>query len=181
MTVLGGILGLHNAAVLQAQPLVAALGLSLAAGILALTLMRICAFIAGGYAGLLLVHAWSPTWDQPLVSFLAGGLLGWFLVRYWTMILTSLTGVLLILYSLLALADKLGRLDAVTWSERNAVTLNAVGAAMTLGGFLVQVIGAWVRKRLADDGGSDKKEGRSGKKNKSGGALAALPAFRRAS
>jgi hypothetical protein len=179
LTVLGGILGLHNAVALQAQPLVAALGVALAAGILALTLMRIGAFVAGGYAGLLLVHAWSPGWDQPLVSFLAGGLLGWILIRYWTMVLTSLAGVQLLLYCGLALADKFGKLDAVQWSDRNAVTLNAVGAAMTLGGFVVQFVADWLRKRQDDDT-SHKKDGRDSRKNKAGGVLAALPAFRRA-
>jgi hypothetical protein len=164
---------------LQAQPLVAALGVALAAGILALTLMRIGAFVAGGYAGLLLVHAWSPAWDQPLVSFLAGGLLGWILIRYWTMVLTSLAGVQLLLYCGLALADKFGRLDAVQWSDRNTVTLNGVGAAMTLGGFVVQFVADWLRKRRGDDS-SHKKDGRDSRKNKSGGVLAALPAFRRA-
>jgi hypothetical protein len=181
MTVLGGIVGLHQAAVLQTQPLVAALGVGLAAGMLALTLVRIGAFVAGGYAALLLVHAWSPSWDQPFISFLAGGLLGWLLVRYWTMVLTSLTGVLLILYSVLALADKFGKLDAVLWSERNAVTLNAVCAAMTLGGFLVQFVADWLRKRGAKDDKNNKKDGKDSKKQRSGGVLAALPAFRRAS
>jgi hypothetical protein len=179
LTVLGGILGLHNAAALQAQPLVAALGVSLAAGILALTLMRIGAFIAGGYAGLLLIHTWWPSWEQPLVSFLAGGLLGWFLVRYWTMALTSLTGVLLMLYGTLALAAKTGRFDAVVWCEDKATMLNVVCAAMTVAGFLIQVISDWLRKRWSS-GDSDKKDGKSAKKGKPGSALAALPAFRRA-
>ena len=92
-TVLGGIWGLQNAAALKSQPLVAAIGIGLAAGILGLTLVRLGAFVAGGYACLLLTHAALPTWDQPLISFLAGGLLGFFLFRYWTMALTSLAGV----------------------------------------------------------------------------------------
>jgi hypothetical protein len=181
MTVLGGFVGLHNTAVLQTQPLVAALGVGLAAGILALTLVRIGAFVAGGYAGLMLVHAWSPAWDQPFISFLAGGFLGWLLVRYWTMVLTSLTGVLLILYSVLALGDKFGKLDAVLWSDRNAITLNALCAAMTLSGFLVQFVADWLRKRGAHDDKSNKKDGKDSKKHRSGGVLAALPSFRRAS
>jgi hypothetical protein len=176
MTVLGGILGLHNAAALQAQPLVAALGLSLVAGVLALTLLRIAAFVAGGYACLLLVHAWAPSWEQPLVSFVVGGLLGWFLVRYWTMVLTSLTGVLLVLYAGLALLDKIGKLNAVAWSEGNGTTLNSIGAALTVSGFLVQIFGDWLRQRLSADKGNK----RDSRKPKSGGVLASLPAFRRA-
>src|SRR5580765_6925141 len=49
-TVLGGIWGLQNAVALKSQPLVAAVGVGLAAGILALTLVRLGAFAAGGYA-----------------------------------------------------------------------------------------------------------------------------------
>jgi hypothetical protein len=179
LTVLGGIVGLQNAAALQAQPLLAALGVGLAAGVLALTLMRIGAFVAGGYAGLLLVQTCLPSWDQPLVSFLSGGLLGWVLVRYWTMILTSLTGVLLVLYAVLALADKIGKIDAVAWSESHTAMLNAVCGVMTLAGFLVQFAGEWLRRRMTA-GREQKGQQKGGKRNKSASVLDALPAFRRA-
>src|SRR5262249_24328115 len=78
LTVLGGIWGLNHAADLRAAPLFAAIGVGLATGLLALTVIRLGAFFAGGVAALVLVQAWSPSWDQPLVSFLAGGLAGWF-------------------------------------------------------------------------------------------------------
>jgi hypothetical protein len=93
ITVLGGIWGLQNAAVVLTQPLVAAIGIGLAAGILALTLIRLGAFVAGGYAGIWVIHSMLPAWDQPLLSFLAGGFLGFFLLRYWVMALTSIAGV----------------------------------------------------------------------------------------
>jgi hypothetical protein len=50
---------------------------------------------------------------------------------------------------------------------------------MTLGGFVVQFVADWLRKRQDDDTGH-KKDGRDSRKNKSGGVMAALPAFRRA-
>jgi hypothetical protein len=176
-TVTGGILGLQNAAELHAQPLLAAIGVALAAGILALTLVRVVAFVAGGAAGLVLVHALSPSWDQPLVSFLAGGLLGYFLFRYWMMALTSLGGVVTMVYAGLALIDKLGRLDAVTWSEGHGTALTAGCGLAAAAGCVVQFFIDWLRNRA---GGSkdDKKEGKKDKKE--GGVLTALAAFRRA-
>jgi hypothetical protein len=160
LTVLGGLAGLLNSAALQAQPLVAALGMALACGILALTVMRLAAFVAGGYAGLLLAHTYLPSWEQPFLSFLAGALIGWFLFRYWTMVLTSLSGTLLVVLSALALADKLGRLDALAWSERNEGMLNGIAGGMALAGFAVQFAGDWIKGRS----GGGKKD--SGKKSK---------------
>jgi len=51
----------------------------------------------------------APTWDEPLVSFVAGGLVGLVLFRVWMMALTSILGTLLVGYSSLCLADKLGK------------------------------------------------------------------------
>jgi hypothetical protein len=172
MTVLGGLAGLLNSAALQAQPLVAALGTALASGILALTVMRLAAFVAGGYAGLLLAHAYLPSWEQPFLSFLAGAMIGWFLFRYWTMVLTSLSGTLLLVLSSLALADKLGRFDALAWSERNETALNAIAGGMALTGFVVQFLVDWFRGR---SGG--KKD--AGKKSKPA-AGPSVAAFRKA-
>jgi hypothetical protein len=178
-TVLGGIWGLQNGAALQTQPLVAAIGVGLAAGILALTVVRLGAFAAGGYAGLLLIHTAVPTFDQPLLSFLAGGLLGFFLFRYWTMALTSLAGVVLFGYGALALADNMGKLNAVTWAESHTNMLNAVGGMTALAGFGIQLLVDWVRRPAGDESKGDKKEG---KKSKPDGVLAGgLASFRKAS
>src|SRR4051794_17622857 len=51
-TVLAGIYGLYEGPAFRAQPIAAALMLSLAAGLLALSLVRVLAFLAGGMAGL---------------------------------------------------------------------------------------------------------------------------------
>jgi len=183
LTVLGGIWGLNHAADLRAAPLFAAIGVGLATGLLALTVIRLGAFFAGGVAALVLVQAWSPSWDQPLVSFLAGGLAGWFLFRYWTMALTSLAGVLLMVHCGLALVDKIGKLDAVAWTETRATLLNIVCLVLTAGGFLVQIAAEWLRKRYAGAGGEQKKEKKDGKKAKSNPVVLAdgVAAFRRAS
>jgi hypothetical protein len=172
-TVLGGIYGLQGAASLKTQPLVAAIGIGLAAGVLALTLVRLAAFAAGGYAGLLLIQAVLPTWDQPLLSCLAGAFLGFILFRYWTMALTSLAGVVLMGYAVLAMADRLGQFDAVKWSQANATLLNAACGLMAVGGFIVQLLVDRLR-------GPSSKGDKSSKKSKGDGVLASLAAFRRA-
>src|ERR1700731_1635493 len=65
-TVLAGVYGLYDAAVFRAQPLVAAVLLALIGGLLALALVRLLAFLAGGMAGLLAAQAIFPAFDQPL-------------------------------------------------------------------------------------------------------------------
>jgi hypothetical protein len=176
-TVLGGIYGLQGAAALRTQPLVAAIGVGLAAGLLALTLVRLGAFVAGGYAGLLLIQAAFPALDQPLLSFLAGAFLGFVLFRYWTMALTSLAGVVLMGHAVLALADKMGKLNAVAWSEANASALTATCGFLALGGFFIQFVVDWLRQPRGGEGRGDK----SAKKPKADSVFAAgLAAFRRA-
>ncbi len=149
LTVAGGVWGLQHAAELRTSPLLAAIGVGLASGLLALTVVRLGAFFAGGFAVLTLARAWWPEFDAPLACFLAGGLVGWFLFRYWTMALTSLAGVVLMAYGSLALLDKLERLDAVAWSEQRALLLNTIVGLLALGGFVTQFVAEWVRGRLA--------------------------------
>src|SRR5579871_3905161 len=86
-TVAAGVLGLLSVPAPRVQPLVAGLLLALAAGVLALALVRVVAFAAGGMACAFLVRAMAPpAWDEPLISFLVGGLLGILLFRLWTMV-----------------------------------------------------------------------------------------------
>src|ERR1700693_1671940 len=55
-TVLAGVYGLYDAPVFRAPPLIAAVLLALVGGLLALALVRLLAFFAGGMAGLLAVQ-----------------------------------------------------------------------------------------------------------------------------
>jgi hypothetical protein len=178
-TVLGGIVGLQNAEALKSQPLVAAIGVGLAAGVLALTVVRLGAFAAGGYAGMVVMHAVFPTFEQPLLGFLMGAFLGFILFRYWTMALTSLVGVVLMGYAALALFDRLGKFDAVVWSQNNVNMLNVVCGLMAAAGVAIQLVVAWLRRPSSSD---NKDKGDKGaKKPKADGVLAAsLAAFRRA-
>src|SRR5262249_57053734 len=111
-----GVLALNAAPHYGLQPLVAGLLLAVSAGVLALTLVRLVAYAAGGLAAWMIVHALAPLWDQPLLCFLVGGLIGLLLFRFWTMALTSMLGTLLLGYSGLCIGDKLGYLDAVGWA-----------------------------------------------------------------
>jgi hypothetical protein len=137
-TVVAGIYGLKQAPEYHSQPLLAGILLAIAAGMLALALVRVVAFLAGGVGASLLVQALAPSWDEPLVFFLCGGLLGLLLFRVWTMALTSLAGTLLMAYSGLCLADRLGKLNAVTWSAKQTLLLNWACAGFTGLGLFMQ-------------------------------------------
>src|SRR2546423_5049807 len=88
ITLLAGVYGLYEAPAWRVQPVLTAILLALAAGMLALALTRLLAFAAGGIAAVLALQALVPTLDQPLICFLAGGLLGVALFRFWIMALT---------------------------------------------------------------------------------------------
>src|SRR5262249_11401902 len=105
-TVVAGVFGLYEAPQLHMQPLLASILLAIAAGMLALSLMRLFAFAAGGCTCLMLVHALVPSVHAPLVCFLAGGLLAVLLFRLWMILLTSAAGTVLMLYCGLGLANQ---------------------------------------------------------------------------
>jgi MFS family permease len=139
-TFAGGVAGLVSSHTYEVQPLVAGLLAAVAAGVLALALVRVLAFIAGGLAACLLIHALAPAWDQPLVTLLVGGLLGLVLFRLGMMALTSLVGTLLMGYCALCLLDRLGTLNAVTWAEGRGQLLNWLVGAGTVLGVLTQFL-----------------------------------------
>jgi len=137
-TVLAGIYGLYEAPALRAQPLVAAVLLALTAGMLALALVRLVAFVAGGTAGLLAAQAVIPTFDQPLICFLVSGLIGLFLFRFSMMALSSVAGAIFIAYAGLGLLTHYGAMDAVAWSEQGGTLLNWICALMGFVGLTFQ-------------------------------------------
>jgi MFS family permease len=139
-TVGAGIYGLNSGPLYGVQPLVAGLLLAISAGVLALTLIRLVAYAAGGLAAWMIVHALAPLWDQPLLCFLAGGLIGLLLFRFWTMALTSFVGTLLLTYSGLCLADRLGKMDAVSWADQQGNLFNWLCGVVALLGFVTQIL-----------------------------------------
>jgi hypothetical protein len=153
-TVAAGILGLYSGPDLGMQRLVAGLLLAVAAGALALALVRLAAFAVSGVIAWLIVRSFAPGWNDlqgQIICILAGGLVGLLFFRYWMMTVTSLLGTLLLAYSGLCLADRLGKLDAAVWSEQNALLLNWACAANVAAGLLVQVLLDRRRRRRKRD------------------------------
>lgn len=143
-TVLAGIHGLLEGAAFQAQPLIAALLLAVSAGLLALALVRVLAFAAGGMAGLWAVQAAFPSMSQALLCFLVCGLVGLFLFRVWMMVLTSLAGSLLASHAGLSILERAGSMNAVDWTDQGTVLLNWLCGLMTLAGVAMQY---WLDRR----------------------------------
>jgi hypothetical protein len=162
ITLTAGIYGVTVAEAYAVQPLVAGLLLAIAAGALALSLMRLLAFVAGGIGACLAAERLMPGWDEPFVFFFVGGFLGLFLVRYWMMALTSLVGTLLATYSGLWLLDSLGRLDAVAFSSQKPVLLDWACGGAALVGLVVQfALERRQRRKLRARGdGEDPREGK---------------------
>jgi hypothetical protein len=140
VTLSAGLLGLTLGKQYGMQPLVAGLLLAVSAGALALSLVRILLFAAGGLAALGLMHSFAPAWDEPIAVFLVGGLVGVFLYRFWIVTFSSLIGALLMAYSALALFDQLHMVDSVAWTRKNGPLLNWGLAALIVLGILVQFL-----------------------------------------
>jgi hypothetical protein len=124
---------------------VAGLLLAVSAGALALSLVRILLFAAGGLAALGLLHAIAPGWDEPIAVFLVGGLIGVLLYKFWITTFSSLVGSLLMAYSALALLDRLHMVKSVEWTRNNGALLNWAFASLVVMGVLVQFL--WERRR----------------------------------
>lgn len=139
-TLVGGLFALQSSTARGVQPLVAGLLAAVAAGVLALQLVRVVAFVGGALSACVLMKQVLPDFDQPLITALVGGLLGVVLFRLWTMVLTSGIGSMLMVYSTLALLDRLGKLDAVAYAEQNTALLNGVCGGLVLGGWAAQVL-----------------------------------------
>ena len=108
ITLAAGLIGL-NAGRTSGGTQVMAVGILLAvsAGLLALELAKVLAFVAGGCGAWLAVQWVLPQAQELWAVFLCGGLLGLLLYRLWTMLLTSLMGVLLAGHASLLLYEQL--------------------------------------------------------------------------
>src|SRR5437870_4163413 len=90
--------------------------LAVAAGMMALELAKVIAFLAGGIGAWLAVQWVLPQAQELWAVFLCGGLLGLLLYRLWTMMLTSLIGTLLAAHAMFVLLEQAGGLDAAAWT-----------------------------------------------------------------
>jgi hypothetical protein len=152
-TLSAGVYGLSVGERYGVQPLVAGLLLAVAAGALALSLVRVAAFAAGGVLACAAARHLAPGWQEPFVFFFIGGFLSLFLVRLLLLAVTSLAGALLMAYSGLWLLDTAGRLDAVAWAARHQPLLDWACCGVATLGFLTQVL--WGRRRSSADEDED--------------------------
>jgi hypothetical protein len=160
-TVTAGVFGLMEAGVWRVQPIVVAVLLAIAAGVLALALVRVITFIAGGMLAVYLVHFIFPALNQQMVCFLIGGLVGLVLFRWFFMASTSFVGSVLVVYATLALLHYRDIIDAVAWSDENTLLLTIVCGVATLLGFTFQFLieRRRQRKQREREGGDDEGEG----------------------
>lgn len=112
--------------------------LAVAAGMLALELSKILAFVTGGAAAWMATQTILPQAQELWAVFLSGGLFGVVLYRFWTMLTTSFLGVLLTWHTGLVLIESLTGLDAEKWAGAHAAALNGGVIAVTVIGVLVQ-------------------------------------------
>jgi hypothetical protein len=139
-TIVAGVVGLYSGPAHTTQPILAGLLLALSAGVMALALVRLVAFAAGGAAAFLAVQVLMPQWQQPLLSFLAGGLFGIVVFRLWTIALTSAAGTLVMAYSGLCLLNSFGKVDVVRLAERQVTVINCICGGVTLLGIIGQLV-----------------------------------------
>jgi hypothetical protein len=140
ITVAAGIVGMVSGQAVGLKPAVTGLLLAVSAGMMALSLVRLVAFFAGGAAVCLALQLLIPAWEDRFIGFLAGGLAGLLLFRLWTMTFTSLFGTLMMIHCGLALLDRFGKLDAALLTQQRASLLNWSCAGLVVLGVLVQYV-----------------------------------------
>lgn len=139
VTLAAGLLGLNAAAATGGgRILVVGVLLALAAGMLALELARLFAFLAGGCGAWLAVQWLVPQAQELWAVFLSGGLVGLLLYRVWTMLLTSLAGVLLAGHAGLLLLEPVLHFDAAGWALAHPAWGNGCVVGLTILGVLLQ-------------------------------------------
>jgi len=143
ITLAAGLLGL-NAGRAAGGTQIMALGIliAVAAGMMALELAKVFAFVAGGCGAWLAVQWVFPQAQELWAVFLSGGLFGLLLYRLWTMLLTSLAGVLVASHAALLLLEAPLGFNAVAWVSANQSALNGVAVGLIVLGILLQAIAA---------------------------------------
>jgi len=160
VTVAGGLYGLSAGQATGVNMVALGVMLALCAGLLALELARVFAFLAAGTAVWLAAGALFPQGKEMWLVFLAGGLVGILFYRLWTMALTSFLGTIVAAHAILILAGEFSKFDAAAWARGHPVALNiGVGLVSAMG---LALQGAQLRWKKADeeeaaDGKADEK------------------------
>jgi len=150
VTLGAGLCGLHaGRAVGGAQILAVGVLLAVAAGMMALELARIFAFVAAGCAAWIAALWVFPQAQELWSVFLSGGLFGLILYRVWIMLLTSLGGVLVAGHAALLLLEPLLAFDAVEWVTANQAAVNGSTIALAILGIVLQAV--FTRRNRRED------------------------------
>lgn len=157
ITLGAGLVGLNAGHAAGGQVMVVGVLLAVAAGMLALELARILAFVTGGCAAWAAAQTVFPQAQELWAVFLSGGLLGVVLYQLWTMLTTSLIGVLTTWHAGLVLAEQFAVFDSAKWAGQNTAALNGGVLTTVILGVLVQ---AWTAppKENAEVEEKDEKE-----------------------
>ena len=143
ITLASGLIGLNAGRTTNGtQVMAVGILLAVSAGLLALQLAKVLAFVAGGCGAWLAVQWVLPQAQELWAVFLSGGLFGLLLYQFWTMLLTSLLGALLACHAGILLAEPVFRFDAVAWVTRNIPALNGVVVGVVVLGILLQAVSA---------------------------------------
>jgi hypothetical protein len=141
VTLAAGLLGLQaGRATGETQTLAIGILLAVTAGLLALELARLVAFLGGGCGAWLAVQWVVPQAQELWAVFLSGGLFGVLLYRLWTMLLTSLAGVLLTTHAGLVLLEQGVIVEASQLVEHHQAAANGFVVGMVVLGIVLQAL-----------------------------------------
>lgn len=139
ITLGAGLIGLNAGRTEGVQVMAVGILLAVAAGMMALELAKVVAFIAGGIGAWLAVQWVLPQAQELWAVFLSGGIMSLLLYRLWTMLLTSLLGTLLAGHAALLLLEPAFKFDAVAYTTEHMVVLNGIVVGLIILGILLQV------------------------------------------
>jgi hypothetical protein len=142
ITLTAGLIGLNATHSSGTQVMAVGILLAVAAGLMALELAKVLAFIAGGCGAWLAVQWVFPQAQELWAVFLCGGLFGLLLYRLWTMLLTSLIGALFAAHAGILLAEQIFLFDSVAWATGNVIAINGVIVGFVVLGILIQAVWA---------------------------------------
>lgn len=142
ITLAAGLIGLNAGRTSGTHVMAVGILLAVAAGLLALELAKVFAFVAGGCGAWLAVQWVLPQAQELWAVFLCGGLFGLLLYRLWTMLLTSLIGALFALHAGLLLAEQMWGFNAAEWAAAHVAALNGLVVGLVVLGVLLQAASA---------------------------------------
>lgn len=139
ITLAAGIVGLTAGRSAGGQVMVVGVLAAVTAGLLALEIARLLAFVTGGTTAWIAAQMVLPGASELWAVFLSGGLLGVSLYRIWTMVATSFLGGLISTHAALILMESLQKgFVANQWANNHSAALNGAVVAGAIIGLMLQ-------------------------------------------